>query len=120
MRRMLGIVVCRVRPLPCLEEGVEADAVLCAGAEHKNNTAVNAFTDSGQVWPITFYLNKDRRELRGPPDGQPGGWANLRRALNAQPTDVAVLWKEFGQAHRTFRLSVLPKSMVPQGIHMAP
>ena len=89
-------------------------------AEHKNNTAVNAITDSGQAWPITFYLNKDRRELRGPPDGQPGGWANLRRALNAQPTDVAVLWKEYGQAHRAFRLSVLPKSMVPHGIHIAP
>ncbi|CAK0756944.1 hypothetical protein CVIRNUC_002497 [Coccomyxa viridis] len=88
--------------------------------EHKNNTAVNAITDSGQAWPITFYLNKDRRELRGPPDGQPGGWANLRRALNAQPTDVAVLWKEYGQAHRAFRLSVLPKSMVPHGIHIAP
>lgn len=100
--------------------GLSYDRVLYGCAEHKNNTAVNAITDNGQAWPITFYLNKDRRELRGPPDGQPGGWANLRRALNAQPTDVAVLWKEYGQAHRAFRLSVLPKSMVPHGIHIAP
>ena len=100
--------------------GLSYDCVLYGCAEHKNNTAVNAITDNGQAWPITFYLNKDRRELRGPPDGQPGGWANLRRALNAQPTDVAVLWKEYGQVHRAFRLSVLPKSMVPHGIHIAP